>query len=162
MDDAIADPNFGLTATFGELFDHVSGSQAYNNTEALLDVYVDGNYGTGSGNFWDGYFATLNPLYFNMAKTGTTTIGGQVISHDADRIDFISPLGDFGVFENLKYKPRGTDYETIYHLRMAEVYLIYAEAAARADGTSVPADALMALNDIRGKSRSNHYRIRWI
>lgn len=152
MDAALADPNFGLTATFAELFDHVSGEQVYNNTEALLDVHTDGANGTGSGNFWDGFGAALSPVYYSLAKTGTSIIGGQVINHDDSRIAFISPLGDFGVFENLKYKPRGTDYETIYQLRMAEVYLIYAEAATRADGSTVPADALTALNDIRTRA----------
>ncbi|HEX9827468.1 MAG TPA: RagB/SusD family nutrient uptake outer membrane protein [Flavobacteriaceae bacterium] len=146
--------NFTLTGTFEELFDH-SSINTLSNTEALMDVYSDLNEGLGNGNFWDGLFANVSNVYYNLGQNGSVTIDGQVIKYDDTRIPFMmlgTPIIPGLVNGNLKFKQRaGPHYETVYHLRMAEVYLIYAEAAARA-ANSVTSDALAALNAIRTRA----------
>jgi hypothetical protein len=146
--------NFTLTGTFEELFDH-SSINTLSNTEALMDVYSDLNEGLGNGNFWDGLFANVSNVYYGLGENGSVTIGGQIIKYDNTRIPFMKLGTAFipGLTNgNMKFKQRaGPHYETVYHLRMAEVYLIYAEAAARATN-SVPSDALAALNAIRTRA----------
>lgn len=141
---------FALTPTFEELFIHTE--PVLNNSGAIFDVYQDLNEPIGLGNYWSGIEANTSNIYYNLGKTGTMTVDGQEIKFDNTRIPFmqqgLSPLP--GLNGNFKFKPwsGGGLYETLYHMRMAEVYLIYAEAAARSTN-SVPADALDALNTVR-------------
>ncbi|MDN3596967.1 RagB/SusD family nutrient uptake outer membrane protein [Zunongwangia endophytica] len=60
------------------------------------------------------------------------------------------PNSSYGGYYSTKYTSNFTDgdYDMIYHMRMAEVYLIFAEANARANNMVKP-EALEALNTIR-------------
>lgn len=147
--------NFALTATFEELFDH-SGTATLDNTEALFDVYADATPAEVSrlGDFW-AIFASVSNWLYAFDDTESMTVSGQVIKYDATRLAFmktgayiIPGLGN----GNMKFFQRGgPQFEAQYWLRMAEVYLIYAEAAARST-TSVTSDALDALNAIRTRA----------
>ncbi|SFZ93090.1 Starch-binding associating with outer membrane [Flaviramulus basaltis] len=145
-------PNFALTDTFEELFDH-SGVATLSNTEALFDVYSDANQseGLGLGNFWS-IFTSVSNWFYDLPNTGTMTVNGQVINYDTARIPFMQ-TGAYAIpglgNGNMKFLQRsGLQFETQYWLRMAEVYLIYAEADARS-ANGVSTDALEALNAIR-------------
>jgi len=143
-------PNFALTPTFEELFDH-STIATLDNTEALFCVYADEDEGLGNGNFWDGLFAQVSNTYVNLAQTGTMNVNGQTIRFDTTRVAFVLTGTGFLPFlnGNMKFKQRaGGSFETLYHLRMAEVYLIFAEASARSTGSVTP-EALDALNTVR-------------
>lgn len=135
--------DFGLAASFTELFDF-STQTPLSGQEALLNVYADPGAGQSTGAFWWGNHLSLSPTYITSATSGTMTVGGQTIDHDGARVSSVT------TFDNGNGKYAGTGpYVTIYHLRMAEVYLIYAEAAAKANGSAVPAEALQRLNEIR-------------
>ncbi|UMB61588.1 RagB/SusD family nutrient uptake outer membrane protein [Lutibacter sp. A80] len=144
--------NFGLMTTFGELFQHEGANDYLNTVESLFNTYSDLDEGIGSGNFWDGIFANTSDAFYELGENGTMTINGQVIKHDATRIPYMQLGTPFSSSfnGNFKYKQRqGINlYETHYHLRMAEIYLIYAEAEARRN-TVVTTEALNALNAIR-------------
>ena len=147
--------NFALTATFEELFDH-TGVATLDNTEALFDVYSDATQteGLGLGNFWSIFTSTAN-WYTDMDNTTAMDVNGQSIILDATRLAFVK-TGAYAIpglgNGNMKFLQRGgPQFETQYWLRMAEVYLIYAEAAARST-TSVPSDALDALNAVRARA----------
>ncbi|WP_159433462.1 RagB/SusD family nutrient uptake outer membrane protein [Flavobacterium saccharophilum] len=148
--------NFALTPTFTELFNHRSGN-TIKNSESLFSIYADDNETLGNGAFWS-VFAGVSDWYYNLAKNGSMTVGGQVIKYDQNRIPFME-TGTYifqgaGINGNMKFAQfTGPDaiFDTLYYLRMAEMYLIYAEAAARSTN-SVPADALTALNAIRIRS----------
>ena len=108
--------------------------------------------GVGIGNVI-GTIYIVSPQYI-ASEVGTTEVGGQTIVHDGGRISGTIMEGFFG-FDSLKsnfnFLPPENMYEMIYHLRMAEVYLIYAEAEARAQN-AVTSDALNALNEIRTRA----------
>ena len=144
--------NFDLMATFEEVFQHDGQNDYLNPKESLFNTYSDLDEGIGSGNFWDGIFNSVSNSFYDQGENGTMTINGQVIKHDATRIPYMKLGTPFNsnVNGNFKYKQRrGVDlFETHYHLRMAEIYLIYAEAEARRT-TSVTSEALNALNAIR-------------
>ncbi|WP_257670581.1 RagB/SusD family nutrient uptake outer membrane protein [Parapedobacter tibetensis] len=144
--------NFVLAADYLDQFDNTS-TVIYDNPEVLFGSKGDISESIlGIGNY-TGFWMEVNAEVLNEVANGITTIGGQHIRHDGDRIS--STIFDAGAtgMDTRKYITRGsTDrYEMIYHLRMAEVYLIYAEAAARAAG-SVTAEALDALNTIRERA----------
>ncbi len=149
--EVLDNPNgdFALAPTYSEIFD--GSSQAlFSNSELLFGTQGDNinNEFIGIGNFW-GFYASVPPSYVDFATTGALNLNGQNISHDGDRVTSISiPQGPF-LFDNGKYVSDFTEtYELIYHMRMAELYLIFAEAHARANG-SVTTDALNALNAVR-------------
>ena len=139
-----ADANFKLTPTFNELFDH-SSITTLDNSESIFAVYADPSEGTNNNLQWYLYNA-ISPTYISWAAAGTTIIGGQEIAYDSNRVTGMQ--GFFGF--NSKYNNLflGESYDTVYFMRMAEVYLIFAEAEARATN-SVSSTALNALNDIR-------------
>ena len=146
-------PNFALTPTFVELFDHTS-LDPLDKSESLFNVYSDDNEGLGMGTFW-GLFWGVSDWYYDLGELGTMTVGSQVINHDGPRTPFMKTgeyqIPGFGINGNMKFKqPSGpqAQFETFYYLRMAEMHLIYAEASARSSN-SVPADALASLNAVR-------------
>nr|WP_315246760.1 RagB/SusD family nutrient uptake outer membrane protein [uncultured Flavobacterium sp.] len=149
-------PNFALVANFATLFDHTT-INTLNNTEGLFAVYADVDETLGNGNYW-AIFNAVSDSYYNLGETGTVTIAGQVINYDATRIPFMKTgqyaIPNFGYNGNMKFAQRfgpQSQFETLYFLRMAEIYLIYAEAAARSTN-SVPSEALTALNTIRTRA----------
>ncbi|RKR05097.1 RagB/SusD domain-containing protein [Flavobacterium sp. 90] len=146
-------PNFAMVSNFATLFDH-STLNTLNNTEGLFAVYADGDETLGNGNFWT-VFNAVSDSYYNLGTTGTMTVAGQVINYDATRIPFMKTgsyaIPNFGYNGNMKFAQRfgpQSQFETVYYLRMAEIYLIYAEAAARSTN-SVSSQALAALNAVR-------------
>ncbi|MCK0131239.1 RagB/SusD family nutrient uptake outer membrane protein [Flavobacteriaceae bacterium F08102] len=147
--------NFDLMPTFEGLFQHDGANDYLNTVESLFNTYSDLDEGIGSGNFWDGIFASTSDSFYDLGENGTMTINGQIINYDATRIPFMKLGTPFTASfnGNFKYKQRRGEnlYETHYHLRMAEIYLIYAEAEARRTNSVTP-DALEALNAIRRRA----------
>ena len=141
--------NFALAATYGEIFLNHATPELFDSTEIIFGTKGDPVASIGIGNVI-GTIEAVNPPYINSVLE-TTTIGTQKIAHDATRVSSTIKMGYFG-FDSLKsnfnFSPPDNKYEMIYHLRMSEIYLIYAEADARANKT-VSADALAALNKIR-------------
>lgn len=143
--------NFQLLPSFEALFDHHS-VDVFNNNGSLFNLYSDQddeqiNY----GNEWTIYSNFSNAVA-TMATTETVNINGQIINYDATRVPFMltgAPLLPFpGLNGNMKYRQQTGGHETFYFLRMAEIYLIYAESEAR-KSNSVTTDALEALNAVR-------------
>ncbi|WP_303316247.1 RagB/SusD family nutrient uptake outer membrane protein [Flavivirga abyssicola] len=139
--------NFALTSTFNELFNH-SSIATLDNSEAILDIYQDASESSDLNLFW-GFFFKLNSQYIDMATNGSISVNGQDIRYDGVRISTVNGfLGKNGKYANLFL---GQRFDFIYYLRMAEMYLIYAESDARATN-SVSSGALNALNAIRVRS----------
>lgn len=150
----IDNPNqdFALTAMYGDIFLDHSTPDLFNSSEIIFGTKGDPIAGVGVGNVI-GTILAVNPMYISSVLE-STTIAGQEIAHDATRVSSTIKNGFFG-FDSLKsnfnFFPPDNKYEMIYHLRMAEIYLIYAEADARATNR-VSADALNALNMIRERA----------
>ncbi|MCK0130851.1 RagB/SusD family nutrient uptake outer membrane protein [Flavobacteriaceae bacterium F08102] len=146
------DPNFALSESYGEIFLDHSTPDLFDSAEILFGTKGEPAAGIGIGNVI-GTIEAVTPTYINSALA-STVIAGQTISHDATRVSSTVMSGFFG-FDSLKsnfnFFPPANIYEMVYHLRMAEIYLIYAEADARATN-SVRSDALNALNTIRERA----------
>ncbi|MEC3907098.1 RagB/SusD family nutrient uptake outer membrane protein [Tamlana sp. 2201CG12-4] len=130
--------NFALAPTYAEIFDNTTDA-TFNSTEYVFITGGGPGVFIGIENFWGGFFAAPSPTFTGLIASGVTDVNGQLISYDGDRVSSM-----FG-FTNFKF---GRPYPRIYHLRMAEIYLIFAEANARANN-SVTSDALGALNMVR-------------
>jgi hypothetical protein len=144
--------NYKLIPNYADLFVQLTPS-AFNNTESLLNVYSDTDEQLTLGFYWNGYFSSLSNTFANKATQEPVTIGGQSILYDSTRIPFIltgAPLIDGFGNGDMKFKQilTGVGEETLYILRMSEMYLIYAEADARSKSLVSP-QALKALNDVR-------------
>ncbi|WP_282134098.1 RagB/SusD family nutrient uptake outer membrane protein [Seonamhaeicola maritimus] len=138
-----APSDFGLSANYTSIFDH-SSAAIYSNTDIIFGSRIDAAAGA-SGSFfytWEFYYG-LTPVTATLA-TASTTIGTQSILHDSDRISSQQAMGFYGL-KNLKW---ANDNTTLNHLRISEMYLVLAEASARASN-SVTTEALDALNAIR-------------
>ncbi|MCK0131632.1 RagB/SusD family nutrient uptake outer membrane protein [Flavobacteriaceae bacterium F08102] len=142
--------DFDLAPTYNELFDNTNDAM-FNSKELLYAVRgIDQLETTFMGSQWGGYI-TLNNTLLDLAAS-TVTVGGQTIAYDGDRIsDNTTPHIGPGLYEPTKYSTYFTPYEMIYHLRMAEVYLIAAEAEARANNAVTP-NALANLNAVRKRA----------
>ena len=144
--------DFSLTPTYGEIFLDHSTPDLFDSDEIVFGTKGDPIAGVGIGNVIGTIFA-VSPSYISSVLE-TTTVGGQVISHDGTRVSTTIKEGFFG-FDSLKsnfnFLPPENKYEMVYHLRMAEIYLIYAEAHARSVEFVSP-DALNALNAIRTRA----------
>lgn len=150
-------PDFALSPTYAEIFDSTTDN-IFRTPEVLFCIWTDGsNVDTGIGNFW--YLDTvLSSDYISLLETGTITLSsnGQTLTlAGTDRVTETIGTDLFG----LGVTPHGKFdlsflglYSTYYHFRMSEVYLIHAEAAARANGSSVPAEALVSLNAVRARA----------
>ncbi|MAO15407.1 MAG: hypothetical protein CMH44_00745 [Muricauda sp.] len=143
---------FALADTYGEIFLNHATPELFDSSEIVFGTKGDPVAGVGIGNVI-GTIYIVSPQYI-ASEVGTTEVGGQTIVHDGGRISGTIMEGFFG-FDSLKsnfnFLPPENRYEMIYHLRMAEVYLIYAEAEARAQN-AVTSDALNALNEIRTRA----------
>lgn len=141
--------DFELAASYPEIFLDHSTPELFENSEILFGTKGDPLAGVGIGNVIGTIFA-VSPQYIASGAT-TTDVAGQAIAHDGDRITGTIMEGFFG-FDSLKsnfnFLPAENIYEMVYHLRLAEVYLIFAEADVRARGVVGP-EALDALNTIR-------------
>ena len=143
-------PDFELTATYEELFDNDT-IDIFSTTEILFGSKGEPEAPTFLDNSW-GVVLQVKPAFAELGETGSMVVAGQDIAYDNNRIS--SQIEDEGEMNGLvctKFANRDESYDMIYHLRMAEVYLIYAEAAARAANV-VTADALEALNAVRERA----------
>lgn len=143
--------NFALSATYAEIFDGFTDA-VYNTDELLFGTSGDDNRTRiGLGQFW-GFSVQMPQSFVDYASTGTLTVGSQTINYDSNRVSssFLSPYGA-PFYANNKFANQylnGKSFEVAYHLRMAELYLIFAEANARANN-AVTTEALNALNAVR-------------
>ncbi len=146
--------NFQLLPSFQALFDHQS-VEVFDNNSSLFNLYSDQddeqiNYGSE----WTIY-SNFSSAFAAMATTETININGQIINYDATRVPFMltgAPFIPFpGLNGNMKYRQQTGGHETFYFLRMAEIYLILAEAEARSTN-SVSSVALNALNAVRTRA----------
>ena len=145
-----SDANFDLSTPYSVIFDNTS-SALHDTNEILFDTKsAPGSEGIGASLSvsWIGILS-INPLFVDSVQNETITISGQEINIDGDRASSLLVPAFFGAF-NGKYANSfgGETDEMIIHMRMAEVYLILAEADARAN-SSVTTTALDALNAVR-------------
>lgn len=133
------------TAQFGP---HDSES-IFDNPEVLFGSRGDKDAGLGLGNFYSGFFAGISETFKNTV-TSVLTVGAQNIDVDGGRaVSVLVENPQDGGYTTNKHKSRsGGDFEMIYHMRVAELYTILAEASARA-ALSVTTEALDALNELR-------------
>ncbi|WP_461532455.1 RagB/SusD family nutrient uptake outer membrane protein [Sinomicrobium sp.] len=144
-------PDFMLEPAYTDIFDEHDSPAIFESSEILYGTPGESDAGIGIGNFYSGFSATITQNYLD-AVGESINVGGQQIDIDgtqrAEAIVF--PNVSYGGFYSTKYTTYFTEgtYEMIYHMRMAEVYLILAEASARANNAVTP-EALNALNAIR-------------
>ncbi|WP_111709922.1 RagB/SusD family nutrient uptake outer membrane protein [Lutibacter citreus] len=138
---------YGLSPTYNEIFDNTSQA-IFNNPEILFGLR--GTLQAPLPNTVWAFTYTINGAYTGNLSAGSMTVGSQTINYDLDRINSTIGGGFYGL-TTLKvpsFFADGEDDSLVYYARMAEVYLIYAEAEAR-NSNSVTTDALDALNAIR-------------
>jgi hypothetical protein len=141
--------NFKLAANYASIFDHTSIA-LFSTSELLFGSGGKGSIDVGMGFAYGGQVASASKSFINAAS-GFMQVGTQKITFDTNRVSSMFPVNSaYGGYLVNKFQGGTTlgSYEMIYHLRMAEVYLIYAEASARST-KSVSSDALKALNAIR-------------
>lgn len=139
--------DFVLSPDYASIFDQTSPA-IYDNTDIIFGSHLNTNTTSGGGAIWYSWnlYYVVSPASSLLAAE-STTIGTQAIQHDSDRISSTQSPGLYGGISNNKLAGF-SGFKTINHLRISEVYLIRAEAVARAAG-SVTTDALDALNAVR-------------
>ena len=136
----IDDAPHALEADFASIF-----TNKFNSQEVLFATYYDNNERTTSAVAWLAG-ATPSDYYRQVAAdAGDSRVNTVVLPH---------PL--FGEI-NGKFADLFGGGDTIYYLRLAEVYLVYAEALARSGGTLTDSDNLVndvedAINTIRSRA----------
>ncbi|MDO6516001.1 RagB/SusD family nutrient uptake outer membrane protein [Zobellia uliginosa] len=141
--------DFQLAATVTEIFDNTNEA-LFNSSELLFGSRgITNEEDLRLGNFWGGAYAELTDDYRNIFAENVV-INGQTISYDDNNRFFEDLSGGAGKFAEFFPFAEET-FEMLYHMRIAELYLIYAEADARANNT-VTADALGALNAVRTRA----------
>lgn len=144
--------NFKLEPTYGAIFDDHDSAAIFTSSEILFGSAGESNAGLGIGNYYSGFSASVSQVYKN-AIAGSITVGSQNITYDATRTSIFITNLQYGGYYSTKYTSyftTGTN-ELFYHMRMAEVYLILAEASARANNAVTP-EALSAINTIRTRA----------
>ncbi|WP_147679000.1 RagB/SusD family nutrient uptake outer membrane protein [Algibacter pacificus] len=130
--DVIDNSPFKLEDTFAEVFEN-----EFNSSEMLFATYHDDNEYSASSVLWWIYIS-ISDYYKNFANSVNDT-----------RISYVNYEHPTRGFINGKF--RGFfDGGTNIHLRLAEVYLIYAEALARSNGDLK--DIKDAINKIRNRA----------
>lgn len=144
--------NFKLEPTYGAIFDDHDSEAIFNSSEILFGTAGVANYGVGIGNFYGGFSANISQTYKD-AIAGNITVGSQTITYDTERTSIFITNPSYGGYYTNKYTNSFTTgkNELFYHMRMAEVYLILAEASARANNAVTP-EALQAINAIRTRA----------
>lgn len=144
--------DFSLAPTYFDIFGDLTSTDVYESSEVLFGTTpIAGNDRTNNpSSFFSGTLEVTSKIQ-DLANSAVT-IGGQNITIDgAQRLNaFIEEIffPGSGSFAPSKYS---FDVEMLRHMRMAEVYLMYAEADARANN-GVTTDALAALNTIRARA----------
>lgn len=152
---------YALETTYADIF-----SKRWQSSEVLFAPFVDGlKEGTAS-----------TGLLFNSSFIASPSVAFKAIANASDGVlnddmdDFLgTPISGYdtrflftygsitrGISSNGKYpfisnSPESKGGNTFYYLRMAEVYLIYAEAEARRTGGNLSA-ALDRLNQVRNRA----------
>lgn len=137
---------FGLSPTYTELFDTTSDAM-FNNPEILFGLR--GTLEAPLAELVWSFAFTIDGIATANLSSGSMTIGSQVINYDGSRVSSTTGPGFYGLttLKGPGIRNPG-DNALLYYARMAEVYLIFAEADARVN-TSVTPEALDALNAIR-------------
>ncbi len=146
-----ADAHYALVSDYAGIFADHNSPQIFNSPAVLFGTSGGPDHGSGIGNFYSGFYASISQKYIDIAS-GSMVVNGQTIKYDDTRIPAVmKPNTSYGGYYTTKYHNSSVSsgsYEMIYHMRMSEVYLILAEASARA-AHSVTTEALDALNTIR-------------
>ncbi|GAA3617546.1 RagB/SusD family nutrient uptake outer membrane protein [Flavivirga amylovorans] len=138
-------------APFSDLFFPHTSLELFNKSEILFAMggsLEQGPSSLGYARFYYGIVASVSPAYTSLAGTGALMVNGQSINHDGERISSTVSRGRFGALVSSKYGDFDFNLEMHYIMRMSELYLIFAEANARANNM-VTTDALNALNAVR-------------
>ncbi|MCK0131558.1 RagB/SusD family nutrient uptake outer membrane protein [Flavobacteriaceae bacterium F08102] len=144
-----SDLNFRLEPMYTDIFDEHDSPAIFTSSEILF-----GSSGSLKSRLGLGMQYTANVTVtqkYKDAIAGSMVVDGQTIYYDTSRSSLFKENFFYGGYFPTKYFSALTgsgDYEMFYHMRMAEVYLILAEASARANN-SVTTEALEALNAIR-------------
>jgi hypothetical protein len=146
--DVMGDANYSLEATYADIF-----SNGYNSQEVLFSPLIKA---------WTEYTSVLVGNYYvvgsikNIADNEAAGVGDDVTGAGYDsRYAFTHIEGVNMGKPNQKYAFRpgseGEQGNSLYNMRLAEVYLIYAEAMAR-NASGVDAEAVLKLNEIRTRA----------
>lgn len=150
--------NFVLAPNYTGIFDN-SSNALFNSNEIIFATQGENDVAPiNIGREWR-TFAYPSISYLELLRTGTVSIGSQTISYDGGEVEslFLTEAENqadpqrriSSVFKYAIFLPTfGENWEMIYHMRMAEMYLILAEADARANNM-VTIEALDALNAVR-------------
>ena len=148
--------DFALAPDFAGQFQNTSPA-VWDNSEVLFGtngITSVENEVVGMGTLYSGIFTSApNQNYLNMAA-GTIDVNTTpvvTINYDGNRATSMVNPHFVSIFGNRvnKYVVDGNgEYEMVYHMRFAEIYLILAEASAR-DASAVTTEALDAINALR-------------
>ncbi|MDQ2178439.1 RagB/SusD family nutrient uptake outer membrane protein [Marinifilum sp. D714] len=144
--------DFDLAANYADQFQPHTSDALFQNPEIIFGSRGESNAGLGIGNFYSGFSIAISQKYVD-AVADSLLIGTQKIAVDGGRtasvLNVNTSYGGYWTSKYTSYFSEGT-YEMIYHMRMAEVYTILAEASARS-ANSVTTEALDALNTLRAQ-----------
>lgn len=142
--------DFKLEPTYGAIFDQHNSPAIFTSSEILFGTSGQTGALISLGNFYSGVLGGTVSKQYKDAIAGSMVVGGQTITYDAARTNLYYVNYSYGGYYSTKYCSYFTvgTYEMFYHMRMAEVYLILAEASARANNAVTP-EALQAINTIR-------------
>ena len=139
--DVMGDANYGLETTFAEVF-----SNGYNSKEVLFSPLMKA---------WTEYTSVLVGNYYvvgSIEQFADDEVAGAGFDsrYAFTHIDGVS-MGK----PNQKYAFRpgveGDQANSLYNMRLAEIFLIYAEAKARS-ASGVDAEAVAKMNEIRSRA----------
>ncbi|WP_190300396.1 RagB/SusD family nutrient uptake outer membrane protein [Rufibacter hautae] len=148
---------YELVPTFNEVFAPIPAS--FNSKEALFSVATNETSSVGMDNLYFFFAQYAISPYVKSLKEQSVMIGGTSVKLDKGRITLTDSVHCFApnvCFPmNGKFPfPGGPTKSTYFHMRMAEVYLIYAEAEARSGSIN---NALEALNQVRVRAGADPY-----
>ena len=148
--------DFALASDFAGQFQPHSSPAVWDNSEVLFGTSgTEGadNEDVGMGSLYGGFIAGgITQNYMDMAA-GTIDVNTTpvvTINYDGNRATTMatSNTGAAPYSVNKYIVARIGEYEMVYHMRFAEMYLILAEASARA-ASAVTTEALDAINTLR-------------
>lgn len=145
--------DFKLEPTYSAIFDQHDSAAIFTSSEILFGTSGQTGALIMLGNYYSGALGGTVTEQYKEAIAGNMVIGGQTITYDAARTNLYYNNYSYGGYYSTKYCSYFTagTYEMFYHMRMAEVYLILAEASARANNAVTP-EALQAINIIRSRA----------
>ncbi len=146
--DAMGDANYKLEDTYQEIF-----AKGYKAREVLFSPYM---VYEEKSNTWTyaGFYCPVAQIetMADNEKADEVDGGGNVVKRYDLRYEF-THKGSYSAKYPFYPSSAGDQSNSIINMRMAEVYLIYAEAMARTEtGTTVNAEAKTRLNEIRSRS----------